>query len=190
MSRDEVEAGLRFAVDVARENAEAADRLAARADALAATLAARRIITEELAAAVASPFSQYDLAPVTGPPAEAWALDELPDVDCVALYPICKARCCRFYFPLSVADVERGVVRWDPRRPYFIRNAPDGRCVHQGERGACGVYHDRPAPCRVYDCRDDPRIWLDFEHELPNPHEDDGPSRMALPLTWVVPRQR
>jgi hypothetical protein len=31
------------------------------------------------------------------------------------------------------------------------------------------VYEHRPAICRTYDCRKDPRIWIDFEKRIPAP---------------------
>jgi hypothetical protein len=39
------------------------------------------------------------------------------------------------------------------------------------ERGSCRctVYDARPVPCRGFDCREDKRIWRDFEGRVPNP---------------------
>ena len=36
----------------------------------------------------------------------------------------------------------------------------------------CTIYRQRPVPCRGYDCREDARIWLDFEKCIPNPALD------------------
>jgi hypothetical protein len=43
------------------------------------------------------------------------------------------------------------------------------------ERGSCRctVYDARPIPCRGFDCREDRRIWLDFEGRVPNPAVSD-----------------
>jgi Fe-S-cluster containining protein len=39
------------------------------------------------------------------------------------------------------------------------------------ERGGCrcSIYAQRPVPCRAYDCRNDKRIWADFERRIPSP---------------------
>jgi hypothetical protein len=88
---------------------------------------------------------------------------------CAELFPICGARCCGLRFPLTSQDLDEGVIRWDHAQPYLIRHA-DGACVHQDRAtGACGEYARRPAICRTYDCRDDPRIWLDFAARIPAP---------------------
>jgi hypothetical protein len=31
------------------------------------------------------------------------------------------------------------------------------------------IYLQRPVPCRAYDCRDDKRIWTDFEKKVVSP---------------------
>ena len=185
----DVEAGLRHALALAQDNEDAARRAWATVEALVAALVSRGVVAPEAvgsAGAAGSPWSPYDLAPVVRPAVAPSAVDERPDIDCVALFPLCGARCCEFNFALSETEIERGVTRWDPRRPYFIRQGAHGRCVHQCSGGACGVYEDRPQPCRVYHCKDDPRIWVDFDRKIPNPHPSDGPSRMRLPLRWVV----
>jgi len=55
-------------------------------------------------------------------------------------------------------------VRWDHGRPYLIRHDADGACTHLDRAlgTGCTVYAQRPATCRTYDCRTDPRIWRDF----------------------------
>lgn len=90
-----------------------------------------------------------------------------PDVDCASLIPLCGARCCRrFDIELSRQDVEDGL-RWELEAPYLL--AREGqRCFYLGESG-CTIYERRPAPCRSYDCREDPRVWLDFERRIPAP---------------------
>jgi Putative zinc- or iron-chelating domain len=94
-------------------------------------------------------------------------------IDCENRIHLCKAACCRLPFALSKQDVREGIVRWDLGQPYLIDQGKDGSCVHL-ERGSCqcSIYAHRPVPCRGYDCRNDGRIWLDFEKKLPNPAID------------------
>lgn len=112
--------------------------------------------------------------------------------DCDALIPICGARCCTFHFALSTQDLDEGVIRWDYGRPYLIKQrVEDGYCVHNHpERRGCTAYHHRPRPCREYDCRDDKRIWEDFERRVlapPSPYaRKDGPAETELDLVARV----
>jgi Fe-S-cluster containining protein len=91
------------------------------------------------------------------------------EIDCAGRVHLCKASCCRLPFALSRQDVREGVVHWDLGQPYLIEHGPDGYCTHM-ERGscACTIYAHRPVPCRGYDCRQDRRIWLDFDRMIPN----------------------
>lgn len=94
----------------------------------------------------------------------------VPPVPCAELLPICKARCCALPFRLSTQDLDGGHVRWDYGRPYWNLRRPDGHCVHNDpDSHGCGVYEERPAPCRAFDCRGDDRIWLDYERRIPAP---------------------
>jgi len=95
-------------------------------------------------------------------------------IDCENRVHLCKAACCRLPFALSKEDVQEGIVRWELGNPYVNAREPDGYCTHL-KRGTCHctVYHHRPIPCRGYDCRQDPRIWLDFANKVVNPHLDD-----------------
>jgi Fe-S-cluster containining protein len=92
-----------------------------------------------------------------------------PPIDCESRIPLCKARCCSFRFALSTQDLDEGIVRWDYAHPYINAvRASDGYCTHcQPGTFACGVYAHRPAICRQYDCRNDKRIWKDFEARIP-----------------------
>ena len=92
-----------------------------------------------------------------------------PVIDCAARLHVCKAVCCKLSVQLSAAEVESGRVRWDLGRPYLLRREADGRCTHQ-ERSThyCGVYADRPRPCRQYSCANDRRIWRDFDNMVLN----------------------
>jgi hypothetical protein len=91
-------------------------------------------------------------------------------IDCENRVHLCKAACCRLPFALSKQDIREGIVHWDLGQPYLIAQDKDGYCVHLN-RGSCGcsVYAHRPVPCRGYDCRNDKRIWLDFEQRTVNP---------------------
>jgi Fe-S-cluster containining protein len=113
-----------------------------------------------------------DPAVEVAPAVDKYAVASPPDLDCAALFPLCRARCCRLTFTLSFQDLDEGIVRWSYSRPYWIRQGEDGICVHsERATGRCGVYAHRPAICREYDCRRDPRIWLDFERRIPAPLE-------------------
>jgi hypothetical protein len=100
---------------------------------------------------------------------DKYAIEQVDGPPCTELIPICHGRCCRLIFALSTQDLDEGVVRWDYGRPYMIRQrASDGYCVHSDPTGrGCTVYEQRPAVCRRYDCRSDPRIWADYERRIP-----------------------
>lgn len=104
-----------------------------------------------------------------------------PDIPCEELIPLCKAKCCTFYFALSTADLDEGIVRWDYGRPYMIRQrASDRYCVHNDPVShGCTVHTHRPMVCRRYDCRTDKRIWEDYENRVlaapDRPDDDESP---------------
>lgn len=103
-----------------------------------------------------------------------YAFEGGAEIDCAARVHLCHAACCRLSFALSKEDVEEGVVRWELGRPYMIAQTPARRCVHlSGEHHGCTVYEHRPLTCRTYDCRNDERVWLDFEGRVPNPRVTD-----------------
>jgi Fe-S-cluster containining protein len=91
-------------------------------------------------------------------------------IDCASRLHICKAKCCTLSFYLTDQDLDEGVVRWDYGRPYWIESQEDGYCVHcESGTWRCRIHPHRPLVCRAYDCRNDERIWLDFERMTPNP---------------------
>jgi Fe-S-cluster containining protein len=94
-----------------------------------------------------------------------------PPVPCAELIPLCQARCCTMTFALSTEDLDEGVVRWDYGQPYLIRQrASDGYCVHHDpDHQTCTVHGFRPRVCRSYDCRNDPRVWIDYERRIATP---------------------
>jgi Fe-S-cluster containining protein len=93
---------------------------------------------------------------------------------CDELLHLCKARCCTMTFSLSTADLDEGVIRWDYGQPYLIRQRKsDGYCVHCSPKDLhCTVHATRPRVCRQYDCRNDKRIWIDYEQRIPTPVTD------------------
>ena len=118
------------------------------------------------------PGASERLALEFGKPVDKHAVASPPDLDCAALFPICRARCCMLTFALGPQDLDEGRVAWSYGQPYRIAPGADHRCVHQDRAtGGCTVYEHRPAVCRSYDCRKDPRIWEDFERRIPAPLE-------------------
>lgn len=95
------------------------------------------------------------------------------EIPCAELIPLCGARCCSFTFPLSTQDLDEGVIRFDYGKPYMIRQrSSDGYCVHSDPiTRACDAHAARPGTCRSYDCRNDKRIWTDFENRIPAPRD-------------------
>ena len=93
-----------------------------------------------------------------------------PKIDCANRIHLCKAACCRLRFPLSPQDLEEGIVKWDLPHPYLIARGTDGYCSHlEGGSCRCTIYQHRPLPCRAYDCRQDRRIWVDFDNKIVSP---------------------
>ncbi|HZS38608.1 MAG TPA: YkgJ family cysteine cluster protein [Polyangia bacterium] len=99
---------------------------------------------------------------------DKYALEDLPKIDCASIIPICQARCCKLTVCLSAQDLDERVITWDYGKPYQIRKRDsDGYCNHsEPETRRCGVYPHRPGICRSYDCRNDKRIWADFERRI------------------------
>ncbi|HEX2688829.1 MAG TPA: YkgJ family cysteine cluster protein [Kofleriaceae bacterium] len=91
-----------------------------------------------------------------------------PEIDCAARIPLCGARCCSFDVSLSAQDVAEHSVPFDIHKPYMLPR-DHGRCVCMNDDGACTIYERRPGACRAYDCRHDPRVWIDFEARIPAP---------------------
>ena len=101
------------------------------------------------------------------------------DIDCAARVHLCRARCCSFSFELTEQDIEEGRIAWEVTQPFKIRHEVDDYCTHLDRRtGGCSVHAWRPAACRGFDCRNDPRIWIDFENRVPAPMP---PNAIALP---------
>jgi len=97
------------------------------------------------------------------------------EIDCGALLPLCKARCCSFRVALSAEEVRERRLGWALEEPYVLERGDHGYCVHLADEatgGGCTCYDVRPATCRAYDCRNDRRVWLDFERRIPAPMPD------------------
>jgi hypothetical protein len=104
------------------------------------------------------------------PDQDKYAFQSPVKIDCENRIPLCHAACCRLWFPLSRQDVDEGIVQWDWQLPYIIAQDEDGYCKHLERQSChCQVYSNRPLPCRAFDCRNDKRIWLDFENRVINP---------------------
>jgi hypothetical protein len=101
------------------------------------------------------------------PDVDKYTLTGLPDVPCAELIPLCQARCCKLHAPLSRQDLDERLVSVDWMAPYHLLRGRDGYCAHSdSESRSCTVYANRPATCRTYDCRHDPRIWADFDKRI------------------------
>lgn len=91
-------------------------------------------------------------------------------IDCETRLPLCQGRCCSFTVQLSRQDLEEGELTWDIDQPYQLPRLADGYCANLGrEDGHCQRYEHRPATCRSYSCREDRRVWLDFDARIPAP---------------------
>jgi Fe-S-cluster containining protein len=100
---------------------------------------------------------------------DKYGFDEV-QIDCESRRQLCKAACCKLSFALSRQDIEESIVKWDLGHPYMVAKEGDGYCVHNDKTTCkCKIWDNRPVPCRGFDCRNDKRIWLDFENEIINP---------------------
>ncbi|HUH03346.1 MAG TPA: YkgJ family cysteine cluster protein [Kofleriaceae bacterium] len=108
-----------------------------------------------------------------------------PGIDCASLLHLCRARCCTMTVELTREDIADGI-KWEIDRPYVLRHDADGWCHHIDRgTGGCHVYDARPSTCRKFDCRNDARIWIDFDARLPAPlrfpFADNGGPTFAAP---------
>ena len=95
---------------------------------------------------------------------------ESPDIDCAARIHLCGARCCSFEVALSKQDLLERKLPFVIERPYELPRDPvTKKCACMDDHGACTAYEYRPATCRTYDCREDKRVWIDYEARVPAP---------------------
>jgi hypothetical protein len=116
------------------------------------------------------------------PEYDKYSFEQGVEIDCANRVHLCHAACCRLPFALSRQDIREGIVHWDLGQPYLIAHNGDGTCCHlDPDSRVCGVWAQRPVPCRAFDCRENQRIWLDFEHRIINPEieRDDWPGCLA-----------
>ena len=178
--RLEVERGLRFTHIMMTMNKSQGNEAIASIQALAALLVRKGMIDpdefgEELAVARDAIGRVVQPTVRLAAMGDKYAEGESVDIDCASRIPLCGARCCSFAFFLTEQDVAEGVARWDYGNPYWIKRADDGFCVHcEPETRACGIHASRPHVCRKYDCRNDPRVWIDFEARIPAPMPPPG----------------
>jgi hypothetical protein len=173
---DDLEHGIRFIHDLAMNALGTADRVELVVDALVSVLVAHGIVDKnELASRIpwpeARPRQAYQPAVEVKTGVAGKHSIESPPIDCVSLLPICKARCCRLTVHLAYEDVADGF-DWVFERPYELRrDRGTGYCTNHRADSGCARYHARPGTCRAFDCRNDMRIWADFDNKIPAPIE-------------------
>jgi hypothetical protein len=184
---DETERGLRFAHIMMMVGQTRGNEALAAIMALADILSAKGLISGE-EFDQARKRAQEQVADMPQPHIRLGSLGdkytdpETAEIDCHNRVHLCHARCCTFNFFLTAQDLDEGVARWDYGNPYWIKRREDGYCVHcDPSSRACTIHAQRPHICRVYDCRQDKRIWIDFEARIPAPIEPPmGPLPIAL----------
>jgi Fe-S-cluster containining protein len=190
MSRklQEIERGLRFAHVMMSVNQDQGNEAVAYVQALADVLVEKGILQHE---ELEEPLerAREEVAQVLMPRVrladmgDKYAEGQSVEIDCASLIPLCHARCCTFRFFLTKQDLDEGVVRWDYGNPYWIKQTAEGFCIHSDpQTRACTIHTKRPHICRQYDCRNDKRVWIDFEQRIPAPMQvisGDAPVAMA-----------
>jgi Fe-S-cluster containining protein len=187
-ARQEVERGLRFAHVMLSVNQEQGNEAVAYVQALADLLVTKGIIQhDELDAPLEQARQEVTQVPMPrvrlAEMGDKYVEGDSVEIDCANRIPLCHARCCTFKFFLTKQDLDEGVAKWDYGNPYWIKQAADGYCAHSdpATRG-CLIHLKRPHICRKYDCRNDKRVWLDFDKRIPAPMPgrlDDVPVAMA-----------
>ena len=184
----EVERGLQFTHVMMSVNQDQGNEAVAYVQALADVLVEKGILRQE---DLEEPLenARKEVAQVLMPRVrladmgDKYAEGQSVEIDCFARLPLCHARCCTFKFFLTKQDLDEGVARWDYGNPYWIKQAKDGYCTHSDpQTRGCTIHGQRPHVCRQYDCRNDQRIWIDFEKRIPAPMQPvagDAPVAMA-----------
>ena len=79
-------------------------------------------------------------------------------IDCRTKTQECRAACCTLTFALTRDEVQKGIIKHNPEKPFFISRNTEGYCTHLDHNSLeCTVWNDRPLRCRRYDCREDGR---------------------------------
>jgi hypothetical protein len=190
VDRFEIERGLRFAHIMLMVGQSQGNEALAGVMALADLLVTNGVITEDEFVA----YRERAIAQIGQMAQPRVRLAKLGDkynepqtaeIDCAARIHLCHARCCTFNFYLTVQDLDEGVAEWDYGNPYWIKHEEDGYCTHcDASTRACTIHAERPHVCRLYDCRNDSRIWIDFDARIPTPVE---PPRKPIPIALAEP---
>jgi|SRR5947209_6648432 len=177
--REEVAEGFLYAHSRANVNSSKLLEVSAFSYALIELLAERGLITveelderkDQVTKRLAGKFAERGMGvALTAEEKGADGASPNAEIDCENRLHLCHAACCRLRFALTVRDVEEGRAKWNLGQPYMIRQGEDGYCHHlDREKRQCGIYEDRPFVCRAYDCRQDKRIWEDFDNGVVNP---------------------
>jgi Fe-S-cluster containining protein len=184
----EIERGLRFAHVMMTVNQDQGNEAVAYVQALADVLVEKGILKhEELEEPLEA--ARKEVAQVLMPRVrladigDKYAEGQAVEIDCLERLHLCLGRCCSFKFFLTKQDLDEGVARWDYGNPYWIKQASDGYCIHSDPHTrACTIHAQRPHICRQYDCRNDKRVWIDFEQRIPAPLQaitGDAPVALA-----------
>ena len=178
-ARAEIAEGLRYTHDRANSNTAKLLEVSSFAYAAIELLAEKGLIDievldrkkKEIADRMVERFRQEGIgAAYQDPEHDKYTFQSSVAIDCENRIDLCKAACCRLRFALSHQDVAEGIVQWDFSHPYFIASDADGYCHHMDRTQMnCTIHENRPVPCRAYDCRQDKRIWSDFEQRIVSP---------------------
>ena len=185
--RQEIERGLEFANVMNSINMDQSKETIASVQALTNVLVQNGIIkTEDLTKSLEQARERVAQHPMPvvrlANMGDKYAEGQTVEIDCASRIHLCQARCCTFKFYLTKQDLDERVARWDYGNPYWINQKPDGYCAHSdSQTRACAIHARRPHVCRVYDCRNDKRVWLDFENRIPAPMpETSGCAPVAM----------
>lgn len=72
--------------------------------------------------------------------------------DCPSCWSVCHAVCCRTaVVPLADEEIKTGRFRTMKHQGAVVLERTEEGCVYLKDNG-CGIYKDRPAACRAFDC--------------------------------------
>jgi len=192
VDRPDFERGLRFAHVMMMVTQDQGNEAVAYVQALADLLVQKGLIQHE---ELEEPLerARQEVARVAMPRVrlaemgDKYAEGQAVEIDCAARMPLCQGRCCTFRFCLTKQDLEEGAIAWDYGNPYGIRQGADGFCVHSDPATRfCTIHAGRPHICRKYSCRNDKRIWSDFDARIPAAlPEGRQPAGIALAETTL-----